>query len=71
MRIELILDVRASEAPWQVLVNGKRTEPPLTTPEEVIERLANLGIDPPEARFHANCLTHTTPYYEFEVPARA
>ena len=74
MRIEIILDIGASEglsltAPWQVLVDGKRTDPPLMTPEELIGRLASLGIDSHEAQFHAHCLTHSTPYYQFELPA--
>ena len=75
MRIEIALDLVANEglsfqAPWQIFVDGRRTEPPLTTITEVIECLMRLGAEPSEAQRHAGCVTRENPHHRFELPAR-
>ena len=74
MRIEIRLDVRdhasSPRAPWQIIVDGRRTEPSLMTMDEVIECLMRLGVEPAAAQWHASRVTHTTPHHEFDLPSR-
>jgi hypothetical protein len=75
VRIEILLDLRADEGtfphcPWQIFMDGRRTEPPLTTIGEVIECLMRLGADPGEAQRYASSVSRTSPYCQFDLPGK-
>lgn len=75
MQIEVVLDLctnegRSFQAPWQIFVDGRRTDPALTTITEVIECLMRLGAEPAEAQRHAGCVTRENPRHRFELPGR-
>jgi len=75
VRIEIVLDLRANggmsfQAPWRIVVDGRPTDPPLTTITEVVECLMRLGTEPAEAQRHAALVTRENPRHQFELPER-
>lgn len=64
-------DASSLKAPWQILVDGRRTAPSLTTMNEVVECLMRLGVEPAAAQWHASRVTRTAPFYEFDLPPPA
>ncbi len=74
MRIEIRLDLpehgSSPRAPWQITVDGRRTEPSLKTMDEVIECLMRLGVEPAAAQGHASRVTRTAPHHAFDIPSR-
>ena len=53
---------------WQIFVDGRRTEPPLATMDQVVECLMRLGVEPAPAQWHASRVTRASPRHDFTHP---